>query len=203
MSIYQSRFSNDEKKLQNFENVIEQLEDEESTILYADNPDVEDILDAGSGSNREVNNKILLNKNLNKQESKLSNDQNLNWNVSKYIDINMCYKENYFDSKQKQEVNNQETSKTTIISFPLDKHFKIIKKSDKNKYTIKDIIYYKNREIKMTNSIVFYLNHYYKKTEYFRFKRLVVNERPITVNLFLIFLINLLVRNSKLSMSFL
>ena len=78
--------------------------------------------------------------------------------------------------------------------IPMDKNFRISKKLDKNQFTNKDIIFYKNKELKMTNSIVFYLNHYYMKGDYFRFPAK-QNEKPFTVKL------TNLDRWSKLSMS--
>jgi hypothetical protein len=143
-----------------------------------------------------------------------------NYNVSKYFDIQNCFKEDYFngilESAKKESTGNlnkagsfnlsnnsnnnpisnkiyrdqQEKSKNFI---PFDKNFKICLKFDKNQFTKKDIIYYKNKEIKMTNSVVFYLNYFYKKEHYIRFNTKISDAKPKTVNYFtfnIIFLIS-------------
>ena len=138
-------------------------------------------------------------------------NNNENYYVSKYIDIQSCYKENFynfiFDKKQlgntsparkfkspenrlnvKKEnesnlenFNNQGNYNSANNYIPFDKNFRICRKVDKNQFTKKDIIFYKNKEIKMTNSIVFYLNYYYKKEPYIRFNTQITSERPVTV----------------------
>jgi len=131
-----------------------------------------------------------------------------NFNVSKYFDIQSCFKEDYFNNLLD---NKKETAKTreksTSIHFsninnpiinkavpgdqedtsknyiPFDKNFKICLKIDKNQFTKKDIIYYKNKEIKMTNSVVFYLNYFYKKEHYIRFNTKISDMKPKTVTI--------------------
>jgi hypothetical protein len=71
---------------------------------------------------------------------------------------------------------------THLNYIPFDKNFRICRKADKNIFSKKDIIYYKSKEIKMTNSVVFYLNHYYKKVPYIRFNTQINTEKPITVS---------------------
>jgi len=70
---------------------------------------------------------------------------------------------------------------THLNYIPFDKNFRICRKADKNIFSKKDIIYYKSKEIKMTNSVVFYLNHYYKKVPYIRFNTQINTEKPITL----------------------
>jgi hypothetical protein len=69
-------------------------------------------------------------------------------------------------------------------NIPFDKHFRVCRKVDKNIFTKKDIIFYRNKEVKMTNSIVFYLNHFYKKVPYIKFKTKLSSDKPITVKYF-------------------
>jgi hypothetical protein len=133
-----------------------------------------------------------------------------NYNVSKYFDIQNCFKEDYFNtilenlkkenaiSKQNKggsmnisnnSNNNNHISQKMYLDYeektknfiPFDKNFKICLKVDKNHFTKKDIIYYKNKEIKMTNSVVFYLNYFYKKEHYIRFNTKISDTKPKTV----------------------
>jgi len=113
------------------------------------------------------------------------------YNISKYMDIQHCLKENYFTNLFDTANTNVGKKDIGIIPaianrnsryFPFDKHFRINKKNEKDRFTKKDIIYYNNTRIKMTNSIVFYLNNFFKKKEFFVFDTRLSNERPITVN---------------------
>jgi hypothetical protein len=131
-----------------------------------------------------------------------------NYNVSKYFDIQNCFKEDYFNNllvNKKETARTREKStsfhmsniNTPIINkgvqvdvedtsknyIPFDKNFKICLKIDKNQFTKKDIIYYKNKEIKMTNSVVFYLNYFYKKEHYIRFNTKISDMKPKTVTI--------------------
>lgn len=140
------------------------------------------------------------NKNLGavKKGSYINNQINLNpsenvitYNISKYMDIQQCMKENYFNNLFNTANTNFGKKDVGIVPaianrdsryFPFDKYFRINKKIEKDKFTKKDIIYYNNTQIKMTNSIVFYLNNFYKKKDFFVFDTRLTNERPITVN---------------------
>ena len=140
------------------------------------------------------------NKNLGavKKGSYINNQINLNpsenvitYNISKYMDIQQCMKENYFNNLFNTANTNVGKKDVGIVPaianrdspyFPFDKYFRINKKIEKDKFTKKDIVYYNNSQIKMTNSIVFYLNNFYKKKDFFVFDTRLTNERPITVN---------------------
>lgn len=110
-------------------------------------------------------------------------DQQLNKdnpNVNRFMDIHNCLKENFFNF----ETENKKilTKKShNHFNIPFEKKFVINKRTDKNVFTIRDVIYYNNREVKMTNSIVFYLNHYYKKEPYIRFNTKIRKNDAITV----------------------
>lgn len=113
------------------------------------------------------------------------------YNISKYMDIQQCLKENYFSNLFNTANISAGKKDIGIVPafanrdsryFPFDKYFRINKKTEKEKFTKKDIIYYNNTQIKMTNSIVFYLNNFFKKMEFFVFDTKLSNERPITVN---------------------
>ena len=52
-----------------------------------------------------------------------------------------------------------------IINYPIDKYFKATRRVERNIFTKKDVILYKGKEIKLTNSILFYLNNYFKKLD--------------------------------------
>lgn len=129
-------------------------------------------------------NSFINNQNVNSKESIAT------YNISKYMDIQHCLKDNYFANLFNSA--NLLTGKKDfeIVSafannerryFPFDKYFRINKKAEKDKFSRKDIIYYNNTQIKMTNSIVFYMNNFYKKKNFFIFDTKIKNERPITV----------------------
>ena len=69
------------------------------------------------------------------------------------------------------------------IHYPIDKNFKATRRVDRNIFTKKDIILYKGKEIKLTNSILFYLNNYYKKESYMKFRTKKGSLKPITIDL--------------------
>lgn len=195
MSLYQSKYSVDPReKLANFENLIGRLDEEESGVIYADNADQADV------SEKEYN-KVLKQRTRkgtlaeNKTKSGISQPI-VNFNVSKYMDFQQVLKDNFYNFEQKRSVQSLQTNKKQHI--PLDKNYKIQKKHDKTKYTTKDQIFYKNREVKMTNSIVFYLNHFYGKSEYFNFNTTSENTQPMTVSFY-----SFLARIPKQSMSIL
>ena len=75
-------------------------------------------------------------------------------------------KENYYDFERKPKRNNCLEKK---IDHSIDKCFKVTKQHSKTKYTSKDIVYFNNKVLKMENSVLFYLNHYYKKIQYYKF----------------------------------
>jgi hypothetical protein len=99
--------------------------------------------------------------------------------VSKFIDVQQCLKENYFTFDNKRKLSNISIKSHHIT--PHDKKFKIHQKADPKHFTNRDIIYYNKKQITMTNSIVYYLNHFYLKGEYFEFPTRHVNDKPITV----------------------
>ncbi len=112
------------------------------------------------------------------------------YNISKYMDIQQCLKENYFTQLFNTSITNVGKKDIGIVPaianrdsryFPFDKYFRINKKTEKDRFTKKDIVYYNNTQIKMTNSIVFYLNNFYKKKEFFVFDTNLSNDRPISV----------------------
>ena len=68
-----------------------------------------------------------------------------------------------------------------IINYPIDKYFKATRRVERNIFTKKDVILYKGKEIKLTNSILFYLNNYYKKETYMKFRTKKSSLKPITI----------------------
>ncbi len=95
------------------------------------------------------------------------------YSISKYMDIANCLKEEYFNFK---EVKRNSIITLSTFHHPIDKYFRVNKKHDKNVFTKKDVVYFNNRFLKMSNSVLFYLNHYYQKTPYFKFNS---NLKPI------------------------
>jgi len=127
-----------------------------------------------------VNNQIISN----------PNENVTTYNISKYMDIQQCLKENYFTNIFNSSSTNPGKKDIGIVAaiankenryYPFDRHFRVNKKVEKDRFTKKDIIYYNNSQVKMTNSIVFYFNNFYKKKEFFVFDTRLTNERPITV----------------------
>ena len=131
-----------------------------------------------------------------------------NYIITKISDLQNCLKEEFYTFKQKnvrkQNTNfikdkkkdnipnqNEENIKTKYdlilnpnkkMYYPIDKYFKITRKSDKNLYSKKDIVLFHEKEIKLTNSILFYLNNYYKKEPFIKFKTKNSSKKPITIN---------------------
>jgi hypothetical protein len=99
--------------------------------------------------------------------------------ISKFIDVHQCLKENYFTFENKRKLSNVSVKSHNVT--PHDKKFKIHQKADPKHFTNRDIIYYNKKQITMTNSIVYYLNHFYMKGQYFEFPTKYVNDKPITV----------------------
>jgi hypothetical protein len=117
------------------------------------------------------------------------NENVATYNISKYMDFQQCLKENYFTNLFNYSTNGMKKDPGVVSAignrdsryFPFDKYFRINKKVEKDKFTKKDIIYYNNSQIKMSNSIVYYMNNFYKKKEFFVFDTKLKNEKPITV----------------------
>ena len=127
-----------------------------------------------------------------------------NYIITKISDLQNCLKEEFYTFKQKnlrrpqtnyikdkKKENNEENTKTKYdlnlnpikkIYYPIDKYFKITRKSDKNFYSNKDIVLFREKEIKLTNSILFYLNNYYKKEPFMKFKTKNTSKKPITLD---------------------
>jgi hypothetical protein len=179
---YQSKDGKENIKKYNFDSVLDKLDNEELPLMNDDDDetDTEIIKEQNIVKNTKFMNpkdairtsESIIFKNL----TKPSADEFI---ISKFIDVQQCLKENYFNFDNKKITENLSPMNKTFI--PMDKNFRISKKLDKNQFTNKDIIFYKNKELKMTNSIVFYLNHYYMKGEYFRFPTKQFSEKPITV----------------------
>ena len=58
---------------------------------------------------------------------------------------------------------------------------KVMKRQDPYKFTIHDIIYFQNKAINLTNSIIFYLNNYFNKEKFFIFPTQDTNNKPISI----------------------
>lgn len=100
------------------------------------------------------------------KKKKEINETNDEYSISKYMDIANCLKEDYFNFKDLKS--NSIVSLSTLY-HPIDKYFRVNKKHDRNVFTKKDVVYFNNRFLKMSNSVLFYLNHYYQKSPYFKF----------------------------------
>jgi hypothetical protein len=131
-----------------------------------------------------------VNKNTFANYEKTNQKENIiSYNISKYMDIQQCMKENYFTYLLNPKEINEKRDPGLVPAiaprenkyFINDKFIKITKKADKEKFTKMDIIYFNNSILKITNSVVFYMNNIYKKQCFFKFDTKLKNERPITV----------------------
>ena len=235
LNIYQSKISvhNIRDLNSKTDDILNLINGDESEIVMDDNDDLlpdndeEKELDNIKEKDHPRNTKIISTNDANiqfkdnkllglvKKGSFLNNQNNAmtnsikSYNVSKYMDIQHCLKDNFFSNIfEKTNLSpNLPISKENISNFanvgqnsnkrnadiktsynnrdipyiPFDKYFRISKKAEKDKFSRKDIIYYNNTQIKMTNSIVFYLNNFFKQKEFFRFDTKLNNEKPITV----------------------
>ncbi len=80
------------------------------------------------------------------------------------VNENIVLEDNYFDfQKDNHKKSNEEKENLYNLNF------QFIKRSSKHNYTKNDLIKLKDKVVKITNSVLFYLNHYWKKEEYFHF----------------------------------
>jgi hypothetical protein len=182
---YQSKDGKETGRKYNFESVLDKLDNDELPLMNDDDDETDNeiIKEQTIAKNtkfinpKDANNTKPSDTTIFKNLIKPSADEFI---ISKFIDVQQCLKENYYNFDNRKITENISPMTKTFI--PMDKNFRISKKLDKNQFTNKDIIFYKNKEIKMTNSIVFYLNHYYMKGEYFRFPTKQFGEKPFTVS---------------------
>ena len=110
------------------------------------------------------------------RKRKDTNEIALEYSISKYLDLANCLKEDFFNFPDK----NNKISKT-MLNHPIEKYFRVNKKHDKNVFTKKDVVYFNNKHLKMNNSLLFYLNHYFLKTPFFKFQTGLKQTLPHTV----------------------
>ena len=104
------------------------------------------------------------------------------FNVFNFSEINEnIFIENHFNFINKTIMMNNFPFNQTFGNIPFENKFKIIKKVDKNVFTNKDTIMLNNKVIRMTNSVLFYFNHFYKKYQFFKFNTKLMNIKTTTV----------------------
>ena len=86
------------------------------------------------------------------------------------ININPMIKENHFTSNENNEgllnINEQTWTNTkNVFNLP----FEFVRRFGPDKYTKKDIVRLDKKSVKITNSILFYFNNYWKKQEFYKF----------------------------------
>ena len=124
--------------------------------------------------------------------------------VTKNCDFLSSLKDNFYTftekikkqmtfSKKKQDIfmiinnENHQLKSDLILNpqrkryFPIDKFFKATRRADRTLFTKKDLILYKGKEVKLTNSILFYLNNFYHKEPYIKFRTKKSSLKPITI----------------------
>ncbi len=99
------------------------------------------------------------------------------FSVSVIFDFKSYLKEDFYLNKKKSDTN---LLSNKFKRFPFEKHFKISNRLDKNMYTKGDTVKYKHQRTKTTNSVMMFLNYFFKKEEYFKFSKKVF-KKPITV----------------------
>jgi hypothetical protein len=136
-------------------------------------------------------------------EAKMRKKMHYKYRLHKILDFSACYKPNYFTFRVKGKPVEFDKRKRSSIeldhnyliklqssknlssmrdNFPFEKYFKIIKKFNPHKFTKNDVIYVKDRQAIITNSLLFYLNHIYGKFEYYKFNTdNGKNQKPMTV----------------------
>jgi len=112
------------------------------------------------------------------EPGKFTNTNHKDFTVSKIFDFKSNFKEDYCKNKNSDVNSNSKSSK--VKRLPFEKNFRIITRSDKTTFSKKDTVEYKGHKIAITNSVLFFLNNYYKKTEYFKFNKKILR-KPITV----------------------
>ena len=123
---------------------------------------------------KEINNDIIQ---INKNVCKILDKRD--FNIFSFYELNnQIVKDDYYNFENKQIIKENFLSRQNIGVLHENK-FKIFIKTDKSKFTKKDIIYLNNKEIRMTNSVIFYFNHFYRKNEYFKFLK--INEKSTSV----------------------
>ena len=112
-------------------------------------------------------------------------------------------KSSFFDKSKLTEVkieNNEKISKYDLKLnppknnfYPLDKNYIILNENNNNSYnsnnnnnnnkliTKSDIVKFKNKDIHLTNSILYYLNNFYHKKPFFTFSTNNSNKKPISL----------------------
>lgn len=144
-------------------------------------------------------------------EAKMRKKMPHKYRLHKILDFSACFKPNYFAFRVKGKQEEIEKTKGSSFDlsfnsnylikpqsitknsenyssmqkldyFPFEIFFKIIKKFNPHKFSKNDVIYVKNRQATMTNSFIFYLNHFFRKFDYFKFNTdCGKNQKPMTI----------------------
>ena len=114
----------------------------------------------------------------NSDGSNILQENQIDYNITKKADLSI--KENHFNfnfevkSTISQNMNNYHKN---IFS---NKNFEIHRRYDQHKYTKRDTIKLGKKEVKLTNSILFFLNHFYNKQPFHEFHKKLLS-KPLTV----------------------
>ena len=110
---------------------------------------------------------------INKKQKFLNTDTN-DFHVTVVFNFKDNLKEHYIDKQPTLNLNEKKR-------FLFDKKFKIISRKEKTYFTINDVIHYKSTKVKMTNSLLYFFNTFYKKAEFFKFNKMITS-KPIKVS---------------------
>ncbi len=86
------------------------------------------------------------------------------------VNENIVFEDNYFDF-ERDSVKKSIEEKENLYNL----NFQFLKRCNKDNYTKNDIMKLKGKVVNITNSVLFYLNHFWKKEEYFHFNTNITN----------------------------
>ena len=101
------------------------------------------------------------------------------YNITKKFDV--LIKENHFNFNFEVKSVGSNTLSNYTKNIFFNKNFEFHRRFDQYKYTKRDTVKLGKKEIKLTNSILFFLNHFYNKHAFYDFHTKLL-EKPLTVN---------------------
>ena len=153
-------FHNLDSSFNNLENEIENLIEKYNVNQRKHTQ----IKNDSSGDESDAN--IIFSKLLEKKDFNVFNFSEMN---------NIIIKENHFNFDDKSIMKKDFPAYHSFTKIHFENKFKINKKINKKEFTNKDSIMFNNKDVRMTNSVLFYFNHFYKKYEFFKFNTKLIN----------------------------
>ena len=114
--------------------------------------------------------------------------------IKKYNDFSLKVINNFYSFNNEEEINlskiidkedkidkELKLNPTILKYLPIDKLYEINEKTDEREYNKNDILIYKSVKRPISNCLLLYLNKFYKKTVYHKFKKNNLHNRPISL----------------------